>query len=193
MTWHPTQSDFPDTEPNYPRPILIMSNSWLGSLGMSLYIIDLTRPGLEPMGSNLTIYQRGIWAINSFCHPVCSEPLVICEQKATWFSTTLVCARVRVCTNVCECVWRRVYESVYWCAWLWKYVWVCVSVCWCALVCTEVCVWVCLRVCVWSLCSYLCFHFYGNSWWRVSKWGTLHRWQTPNCNQSLLKAHHYVN
>ena len=31
MTWYPTQSHYPDTEPNSPCSILIMPNTWLGS------------------------------------------------------------------------------------------------------------------------------------------------------------------
>ena len=31
MTWHPTQSHYPDTEPSSPCHILIMRSAWLGS------------------------------------------------------------------------------------------------------------------------------------------------------------------
>ena len=47
MTWYPTQSHYPETEPNSPCPILIMPSTWLGSINFICHCFDSTM-GLNP-------------------------------------------------------------------------------------------------------------------------------------------------
>ena len=47
MTCYPTQSYYPDIEPNSSCPIIIMLSARLGSDIINLKIIGLTQPGLE--------------------------------------------------------------------------------------------------------------------------------------------------
>ena len=64
MTWYPTHSHYPDTEPTSPCPILIMQSIWLGGhtykTSESLVWLD---QGSNPEGSESSISQNGIWMV----------------------------------------------------------------------------------------------------------------------------------
>ena len=59
MTWYPTQSHYPDTEPTSPCSILIMPSTLLGNLKYKLFSPWFVRPVFEPMRSESPDLPQG--------------------------------------------------------------------------------------------------------------------------------------
>ena len=89
MTWYPTQSHYPDTEPTSSCPILIMPSAWLGS---TEYRLD---QDLNPQGSDSLISKYRRQMLYSFGHSVYG----ISSRHQTPINTTIE-TRERPCLHM---------------------------------------------------------------------------------------------